>query len=165
MARTERQCGLSKLEFLLVLAVIAVLLLVALEQMKEVQELSEEMVVEATLRNISSGLRYAMAEDIIHGTEGRIAERVGGNPVRWLDQPPAGYLGEFPATPEPLPAGAWVFDSTRRELCYRPKLFKHLVIAGDGQLLRWRIESVAASPASARVSAVRVAAVQVYSWF
>lgn len=176
-ARLTRQCGLSKLEFQVVIAVMAVLALVVLERLQEIQEASEKTLVETTLRNISSGLRYAMAEDIIHGEEGRIAERAGSNPVRWLEHPPAGYVGEHPGLPAPLPHGGWFFDTTRRELCYLPLLDRHLVIAGGEHLLRWRIESSGEardssdsrdSPdphAPVRVAAVRVAAVPAYRWF
>ena len=155
--------GITKLEFLLAVAVITVLALVALERLQEVQEVSEKTVVDSTLRNISSGLRYAMSEHIIHGEEFRIAELIGSNPVRWLAQPPEGYHGEFAAAPERLPDGAWFFDTTRRELCYRPKLDRHLEIEGGAHQLCWRIESASASPGA--VAAVRVVAVHGYRWF
>ena len=162
---TGRQSASSQFEFLLVVAIISLLSLVALNRLQEIQELSEMTVVDATLRNISSGLRYAMAEYIIHGEERRIAELVGSNPVRWLEHPPAGYLGEYAAAPERLARGAWFFDATRRELCYRPILDEHLVIASGGQLLCWRIESSGNPRVMDRVGAVRVVAEPDYRWF
>ena len=162
---TGRQSATSQFEFLLVVVVISLLSLVALDRLQEIQELSEMTVVEATLRNISSGLRYTMAEYLIHGEERRMAELVGSNPVRWLEHPPAGYLGEYAAAPERLARGAWFFDTTRRELCYRPILDEHLVIAAGGPLLCWRIVSSGDPRVTDRVGAVRVVAVPAYRWF
>lgn len=157
--------GFSKLELLVVVAVIGILALTALARLLEIEEASEKTVVESTLRNIDSGLRQAMAGDIIHGQEGRIADLIGANPVRYLAQPPAGYLGEYPGGPELVAAGAWFFDGTRRELCYRPKLGWHLAIAGGASLLCWRIEPVGGRLAGGGVGSVRLVATRPYRWF
>ncbi|HUY03858.1 MAG TPA: hypothetical protein VMV33_11275 [Rhodocyclaceae bacterium] len=157
--------GYSKLEFLVAVAVIAILALTALVRLQEIEEISEKTVIDTTLRNIDSGLRQAMAEDIIHGQEGRIALLIGANPVRYLAQPPAGYLGEYQQAPVPVPSGAWFFDSTRRELCYRPKLDRHLVIDGESPLLRWRIEPVGGRLAGGGAGSVRLTAAVGYRWF
>ena len=160
-----RSHGFSQLEFLVVVTVIGILALTALIRLLEVEEASEKTVVESTLRNIDSGLRQAMAGDIIHGQEGRIALLIGANPVRYLQAPPAGYLGEFFAAPVSPPAGAWFFDGTRRELCYRPKLGWHLAIAGGEPLLCWRIEPVGGRLAGGGVGSVRLVATAGYRWF
>ena len=157
--------GFSKLELLVVVTVIGILALTALARLLEVEEAAEKTVVDSTLRNIGSGLRQAMAGDIIHAQEGRIALLIGANPVRYLAQPPAGYLGAYPDGPERVPAGAWYFDGSRRELCYRPKLGWHLAIAGGASLLCWRIEPVGGRLAGGGVGSVRLVATRPYRWF
>ncbi len=169
MARIHWQAGLSKLEFLVVVAVIAFTALVALERLRDVQEMGEKTAVEMTVRNIRSGLLWEMSERITTGHEASIAELAGGNPVRWLEKPPSGYLGEFPATPPNFSQGAWYFDTRHRELRYRPiqqrNLECHQCPREDGDLaLSWRI-SPAGNPMFGRGDSVRVVAVAPYQWF
>lgn len=135
------------------------------EQMRNVQELAEMTVVEATVRNISSGLNYAIAEDIIHGEMRRLPELAGTNPAHWLLYPPPGYIGEFASAPESVPRGAWYFDMSSRALCYRPKIDAHLTIAGGGHRLCWRIISLGDYRATEGVGSIKIVALHHYRWF
>ena len=161
---TRRDCGgLTKFEFVLTLAVIAVLVWFALERLQWVEEYSEMTVVDATVRNVASGLRYAMSEAIIEGREGSVGGWTGSNPATWLAQRPAGYLGEFAGTPAAVAAGDWWFDSVQRQLCYLPKLAAHLVAGASSGELCWRVE--AAGGKGVTPASTRVVATPPYRWF
>ncbi len=169
MVRIQRQAGLNKFEFLVVVAVIALIVFVALDRLRDVQEMGEKTAVEMTVRNIQSGLRWEMSERIMAGHEASIAELAGGNPVRWLEKPPSGYLGEFPAAPANFPPGHWYFDTLRGELRYRPILERNLECKQcdrvvDEMALSWRITR-AGNTMLGRGDSVRVVTVTPYRWF
>jgi hypothetical protein len=130
------------------------------------QEQTEKLVVENTIRNISTGLLNAMAERMFRGQDGRIQDLVDANPVIWLEKPPAGYLGEFPSPPPNLRPGAWFFDQINKELGYRPILEAHLRLEAKDGVLRWRVEGVTASGrAGTNVNWVSVTLLTPYQWF
>ena len=163
-----KQQGASKLEFTLALAVIAVAAVVILERLAQLEEYAEKTAMDATVLNITAGLRAEIGNYIIHGEENRIAALTGSNPLRWLTQPPPGYLGELAAPPRAPADGAWWFETSRRALCYRPKL-RHRLVVGDAEAgLCWRIEPVGGSGSSsgrAAVAWVRLAPLGEYRWF
>ncbi|MDO9067127.1 MAG: hypothetical protein Q7W05_01565 [Deltaproteobacteria bacterium] len=143
-----RQSGLSKFEFLVIIAVIGFISWLGLERLTYLQVLGEKTAVEATILNIQTGLRYAMAERVIRGEEQRIAEMGGSNPVQWLEKPPQDYVGECAGEHA---AGSWCFDLRSRELRYRPRLDLGLQPPRPKPgVLSWRIER-AAGAASVRI--------------
>lgn len=169
MASLQRQAGFSKLEFSVVLALMGAMAALALNRLHEVQEIAEKTAVEMTVRNIQSGLRWEMSERIMTKREASIAELAGGNPVRWLEKPPDGYLGEYPAAPDRFPPGTWYFDILDKELRYSPVLTRNLecreCARKRGELvLAWRIER-AGNPMLGRGDLVRLLPVVPYRWF
>jgi hypothetical protein len=154
----------SLLEFSVIFAVIGTISWFGLNGLAELQELGEKTAVEMTMRNVQTGLRYAMAGHFARGEDVRIVEMVGSNPVQWLEKPPAGYQGECPV-PIQLPAGGWCFDAKQRELLYRPTVARNLVIEGGGQILHWSIKAVRGSNRTDQVESVRVAPVIWFRWF
>jgi hypothetical protein len=135
----------SILEFSVIFAVVGVLGSALLDGVHYTQEQTEKLVVESTIRNISTGLLSAMAERMFRGQDGQIRELVDSNPVIWLEKPPAGYLGEFPSAPANVPPGAWFFDRANKELGYRPNIDRHLKLEATDGTFRWRIEATQAS--------------------
>ncbi len=161
----DYQAGISKFEFLVVLTVIGIVSWVGLAQLRQVQEMGEKTVVEATVRNIQSGLQHEMGHHLAQGTEASIADIVGSNPVRWLERPPAGYLGEFDSAPPAMVPGQWFYDRARRELVYWPRLSRNLKVeAADGRL-RWRVEPSGGPRQTVQVTRVRVSAAVAYRWY
>jgi hypothetical protein len=155
----------SILEFSIILVVIGVMVAALLDALHYTQEQTEKLVVESTIRNVSSGLLNAVAERMFRGQDGRIVELVGTNPVIWLEKPPAGYLGEFSSAPIDVPRGSWFFDQTSKELKYRPMHDGHLKLAADG-FLRWRVDGVSTTAmGGTRVDWVKVKVLTPYQWF
>ncbi|MCX7171658.1 MAG: hypothetical protein NTY41_15615 [Proteobacteria bacterium] len=169
MERIRRQVGLNKFEFSIVLVVLGPVWLLALDRFNELQEIAEKTAVEVTIVNIRSGLRWEMSERIMTGREASIVELVGSNPVRWLEKPPEGYLGEFSAAPPRFPSGSWYFDGLRKVLFYRPILRRNLACQAcqrvDGDIaMGWRIAPTG-KPPPGRVGSVQVVTDTPYRWF
>ena len=154
----------SILEFTVIFAVIGSVSWFGLDRLRELQELGEKTAVEMTIRNVQTGLRYAMAGHLARGEDVRISEMAGSNPVQWLEKPPAGYQGECPA-PMQLPGGGWCFEAKQRELVYRPAVERNLKIDGGGQTLRWSIKPLDGSRGTGQVERVGVRSVTLYRWF
>lgn len=149
----------------LVIAALAAGLLNALGTAKDQ---AERLAVDLTVRNLRSGLQWAMAEAIFHRREPEVAAWAGTNPVRWLGSEPSGYRGECSrAERAALPARAWCFDRERHELVYRPADPGQLRRRGGGaacQDLAWRVLRTPES-ASAGVSVgLRIVATTDCDW-
>jgi prepilin-type N-terminal cleavage/methylation domain-containing protein len=112
---TQLQRGFSLLEFSVVAVVLVVLSGVFLERLTYYQEAAERARFESELQIFKTGLQLRMAELISTNREQQIRQLETENPLRWLDQKPAYYAGEYPLSPE---SGAWYFDSVARELVY-----------------------------------------------
>jgi hypothetical protein len=156
----------SLLEFSVILAVIGLLASSLFEGLHYTQEQTEKLVVESTIRNISTGLLNAIAERMFHGQDGKIVELVGTNPVIWLEKPPAGYLGEFPSAQANVPPGAWFFDQASKELRYRPNIDRHLKLEAADGMFGWRVDGISASGGTgSKVDSVKVTVLTRYQWF
>ncbi|MFA7270174.1 MAG: hypothetical protein WC073_12585 [Sterolibacterium sp.] len=153
----------------MVLIVLSLIWLAGLNRLHELQEMGEKTAVEITISNINAGLRWEMADRIMTGREASIVEMDGSNPVHWLEKAPEGYLGEYPAMPDRFPPGAWYFDTSRKELRYRPILERNLTCRqceriGGKTTLGWHIVRTA-NPMFGRGSRVRAVTVATYRWF
>jgi len=141
----RRQAGASKLELVVVVLIFAMLMAVYLRYTRHYQEMAEEAAVNVLLSNIRVGMAQEWVERIAKSkTREGVAELVGTNPVRWLDSPPAGYLGELKLPKvDTLAAGSWFYDISRRELVYVVKLGDNLEIVGSlpRKMLRWKVIS------------------------
>lgn len=151
----------SLLQFSVALAVIGVLAAFLFDALYDVQEQAERTVMEATVRNMNSGLRLEAATRAMRGQEASIGQLVGANPVQWLEHPPAGYSGTCQLE---LAPGEWCFDAATHEIVYRPRVDRHLVYLQPGrQGLRWRAISAAEMAGGASGSPVSPGAIGVFS--
>jgi hypothetical protein len=157
----------SILEFSVILDVIGVAAAFFLDGFYYAQEQAERTVMEATVRNMNSGLRMEVATRIINGREATIGELVGANPVQWLENPPAGYSG---TCQQELVRGGWCFDTVDREIVYQPRVDRHLrYLEPVRPGLRWRVSSaaeMAGRPSSGLglVGAIGVFSTTLFAW-
>ena len=125
------------------LALLGVLVLAVLNALNEIEAKAERQAVELTVRNMRTGMQFAMADALIRQREHEIEPWIGGNPVRWLETPPIGYRGDCsPEERQRLDVGAWCFDRVSRELVYKPRHLGLLRGRTDGdpcQQLAWRV--------------------------
>lgn len=163
------QEAFTLLELCVALALIAVLGGGWLAALLYYQELAEKTMVDLTVLNVRSGMRFAIAEGMIHGRSAQAADMLQANPLGWLEQPPPGYAGEvFTHAVASLPLGSWFFDAERREFGYLPRLGFHLTIEAVGdaaaeQAIRWRVRGVRAR--NGEVEDVSLVPVTRYRWF
>jgi general secretion pathway protein G len=167
-ARHVRQAGITWIEFSVVASVLAVVAASLLTRLLYYEELAEATVVQMTIQNIRSGLRYQVADRLVAGRTPEIAQLLGANPVSWLERPPDGYVGMVrTGSIRSLPAGSWFHDIDRGEIGYVPKLSFHLEIAPDAEgraILRWRMQALrSASPWE--TEGLTLAPVSPYRWF
>lgn len=165
-----RQAGLTLLEFAVASVVLGVLVFILLDRMSYYQGWAEKTAVEMTVMNMRSGLRYKVAEMLMHGKAAEIPDLAGKSPVQWLEQPPSEYLGEAGKLGwEDLSPGSWGFDAKRGELLYRVKENKYFVSARSGELgLRLRVrllKGLASQAGQESVVGAEIVLVEKYHWF
>lgn len=146
-----RQRGFSLFELALSLILIGVFMGVLLDRMLDYQEALERTLVEVDENRLRLALRVRLAVLIAQNQKLDLTAVARENPMTWLDQPVAGYLGEFDAMPGELPPRSWYFDRRRGELVYRVVANRHLrTVQGAPAFLRWRVRIVEPAGAQTR---------------
>ena len=161
-----RQAGLTWLEFSVVAVVLSVFAGSLLTALLYYEELGEAAVVQLTVQNVRSGLRYQIAERLVQGRAWDMGELLRANPLSWVASSPDGYAGSVRnAEVGSLPKGSWFYDADRAELGYIPKLTFHLTVErGEPMLLRWRMTALR-SDVPWEVEGLMLVTVSPYRWF
>lgn len=168
---SARQRGLTRLEAAILLLIIVFLLGSYMRSVRFNQEQSEAVGVRLTIAHIEVGMAQEWVKRLTQGkNRDGVMELVGTNPIRWLEGPPSGYLGEL-RTPklERLDRGVWFFDINRKELVYVPRQSHYLEVGPmpvSIKALRWSIK-LAQNPESAapEFGQLTLKPVQPYQWF
>jgi hypothetical protein len=161
-----RPAGLRWLEFSVVAVVLSVFAGSLLTALLYYEELGEAAVVQLTVYNIRSGLRYQIADRIVQGRAWDMGELLRANPMSWVASSPDGYVGSVRnADIASLPKGSWFYDIDRAELGYVPKLTFHLAVeSGEPLPLRWRMTALRFD-VPWEVEGVMLVSVNPYRWF
>lgn len=114
----NKQHGIDKFEFLVIVAIAGVAALVLLDRLLEMERESERTEVMLTIRNIRVGLQLAVGEHLMRGQEDRLPEILEADPTVFLGRLPRGYTATGNVIRYP---GSWGFDPTSRILSYRPR--------------------------------------------
>lgn len=163
-----RRRGATWLERMVALILFGVFLAAFLDRVSYYQEHAEKMEMELTVRNMRTGLRYKIADLIMNNRLPEMATLADENPINWLEQKPANYLGEFDGAPAEASSGSWYFDRRNRQLVYTINHRRHFE-PSDGQDFSVRYQAVRRiSPAQTRNSAqeawVSLAPVRDFRW-
>jgi len=163
--------GLTRFDLVVTISLISVLAGIFAQRFLYLQEYAEKTVMEATVMNIRSGLRYRLAELIVTERGSEIPALIDENPVRWLARPPENYAGEF-AYPENavIPPGSWYFDKSRKHLVYRLNRDSRFERSGAVSEIRYRMDGAAKSRQSGELavqglSSPALEVVAPVSWF
>jgi type II secretory pathway pseudopilin PulG len=116
----QHDAGLSRLELVVAVVLISVFAGVLLQRLAFYQEVVEKVTMEQTVQSMRSGLQMQIAALLLKGKAREIGHLSGRNPVSFLANPPAGYVGEIedPEAVKAMAKGSWYFDKARRELVY-----------------------------------------------
>jgi len=163
----RKSSGFTLLELIVVICLAGILAAIAVERLLFYQELAEKAAMESVLAGTKMGLQIRMAELIIANNQSRVTELETDNPMRWLQEPPGSYGGEYRA---PLHGGNWYFASNGRQLVYVPNSSRHLRVADGAQELRFQVRLRYAEiegPAGKfkTLSGVAIEPVRPYRWF
>jgi hypothetical protein len=160
------QAGLTWLEFSIVTVILSVFAGSLLTALLYYEEMGEAAVVQLTVQNVRSGLRYQIAERVIQGRTRDMGELLRANPLSWVESSPDGYVGSVRnADIGLLPNGSWFYDTDRAELGYVPKLSFHLsMVRNQPKILRWQVRALK-SDVPWEVEGVMLVTVAPYGWF
>jgi prepilin-type N-terminal cleavage/methylation domain-containing protein len=166
---SQKQAGFTLLELAIVIMLIGILASIFLSRMQRYQEFAEKTVVEATLANMRSGMRYRIAELMMNGRMNEMGSLSRENPMSWLKASPSNYLGQFAqAQDQRIPPGSWYFDQRRHELVYLLQHSRYFKPGPDGQkVIRFRVITSTQKQAannSVRVEGISLAPVGPYDW-
>lgn len=132
----------NHLQSALYVIIAGVLAAVLLERLLTYAEAAEKATMEITISRLHSALYVRVAYHALRGESSEIEALAAQSPFDASDQS-TNYLGEFDGLPAGAEGGNWLFDRSRRELVYVPKLHRYLT-AGSGASaqtsIRYRVE-------------------------
>lgn len=103
-----------------VVACIGILAGLALERLLPLIGKAERVAFMRVQAQLQNALTMETAQRIVRGESARVPRMAGSNPMDYLLQPPANYLGAYHDPPHgEMPAGHWYFDEGRGRLVYR----------------------------------------------
>jgi len=113
------QQGFKLFEFGVAVAIFAILVTVLLQRVWFYQDQAELVAVQQVVANVQTALNYKVAQGKLPGNTVDLTILSQQNPVAWLNQPPANYLGELDAPREAdVTSGNWYFDQHDKVLIY-----------------------------------------------
>lgn len=131
---------LSKLEAGLYGGIAALLIAFLVDRTLEYMELAERSAMERTVINVNRGINIRLAYEMLQGRLIDVRGALARNPfeLAGINQP--NFLGEqdLPSLVS-LPTRSWVYDRTRRELIYLPRLHRGLQTAEPEPVIRFRL--------------------------
>jgi len=167
------QTGLTLFELVVVVCVVAVIAGILFNRLRLYEEAAEKAAMQQTAAAIKSALQMRVAAYMVSGRDKEIENLRNENPVKWLQENPADYAGEFYADAYArVRQGSWYFDLARRELIYvinRGNNFKPGADARKWVRYRVKIEyeemPMQGGPPRKVLSAANFAPVEPYVWF
>ena len=171
----KRAQAFTLFELVVVVTVIAVLAVVLAEHLLTYQERAEKAAMEQVVVVLRSALQLRVAGLLVRDRMNDIKRLETDNPMDWLSDRPANYIGVFADPPaEDISAGNWYFDGRNRQLVYVPERTRHFVPGRDGQTaIRFHVhvdvgvlpgEQGQANPMRG-LSSMQLTAIEPYNWF
>ena len=167
------QAGFTLFELIVVVCIAALIAGILFNRLRLYEEAAEKAAMQQTAAAIKSALQMRVASYMISGRDKEIENLRNENPVKWLQENPADYAGEFYADAYArVRPGSWYFDLTRRELIYVINLGDNFKPGPDARKwVRYRVRigyeemPVHGGPPRKVLSAANFTPVQPYIWF
>ncbi len=113
------QAGFKLFEFALAAAIFAIVVTLLLQRISFYQGEAEQVALQQVVANVRSALAIKLAQGRLPGQQLDLTMLTEENPLAWLSDQPANYLGEYFAPSEQaLAAGNWYFDRREKMLVY-----------------------------------------------
>jgi general secretion pathway protein G len=163
--------GFTLIELVVSILVVLVLAAVLLDRLLYYQEAAEKAQVQLEIVKLRLALQVRIGALIAEQKVVDYAALQRENPVKWLDEPMPGYLGEFgPAQAQLIRGGAWYFERESAQLVYAVNNGRHFAPDSAGRKrIRLHVKLVRAHSAGASedtaVLGLQVAPVEAYAWF
>lgn len=158
----SRAGGFSYLELVFVIGIISVLLTFAISRLWVLQVDAERVAMEQVVGALRSAIGMKFAERFVKSDLTGVRALAGGNPMEWLSEVPANYVGEREGAAG-VESGNWYFDTPTRYLVYRVRNVEYFRGASGPQDHASFIVRVVSDAANGVVGA-RLEAVEPYSW-
>ena len=129
--------GFTLVELMVVIVIAGVLATIAFNRLMFYSERAEKSAMDATLAATKLGLQIRLAELIVTNRQMAAAQLERENPMHWLEEPPADYLGDYR---EPAKPGSWYFAADAAQIVYVPNNTSYLQgLEDDKKELRFRV--------------------------
>jgi general secretion pathway protein G len=127
--------GLTLFELVVVVCVVGVLAAIYFDRLLAYQERAEKSAMEQVASALRSALYLRVGAYLARArTPADLSELARQNPMDWLAQKPASYIGMYYGAPEGEAAiGAWYFDAADKSLVYVPKRTRYFEPADKGR--------------------------------
>lgn len=127
------QSGASRFDFAISICIIAILVTSLLFSLNRAQNQVEAVTMETDLVNMRWGLRELWAHRNATGQSLAVNEIDNANPLKFLNDQPKNYTGEYTETP-PGAQSIWYFNTKAQRLIY---------VFSDGHQLSYRLTGTA----------------------
>ena len=140
---------LTRLEAAIYGLIVALLIFLLAERLLGYMEIAERAAMHQTLVRINSGLNLRLARAMIQG--GRTELSQGQDPFTLAGVTSPNFLGERDFPDLHADSRTWVYDRSRRELIYLPRLTRGLHTEDPDGVIRFRLVAAPAGPGYALV--------------
>lgn len=131
---------LTRLEMALYAAIVSAALALFADQLVDYLELAERSSVDTTVARLNSSINVQLAYDMLGGRLIPLEASLRRNPFELAKMPQGNFLGELDDPDlSALERGNWVFDRTKSELVYLPRLRRGLRTTEGNDVLRFRL--------------------------
>lgn len=132
--------GFSLFEMAVAVAVFAVLAAVLLNRLLFYQQQAEVVAAEQLIGTLRAALQLKTSQLLISHRGQEVTRLADENPMSWLSEKPANYLGEYYAPDlKKMPQGNWFFDRSEKSLIYLLNNSKSFA-AGPPNLLKFKVK-------------------------
>ena len=107
--------GFTLFELVAVIVIVSLVGAVFLNRLRFYQAMAERASLDYTLSVLKAGLQIKLAELIVTNRQADAVKLERVDPMLWLSEKPANYLGEYHESPA---RGNWYFDTRQRQLVY-----------------------------------------------